>query len=195
MGILIAFAPWIVFWIVSGFEGFELGTIAALGTSLLVVMPDALHRKVKILDAGSLIAFALLAALGLTPVGDFVAEYVSPLSNAALTLIVVVSMVVRQPFVLQYAREGRPPELWNDPRFLHVCWLITWVWLGAFVIQTVSSVLAVWLPAQRPVLRFVLPYGATVTAAVFTRWYPNHLAAQARRRGALAGESDIVVRP
>ena len=67
MGAVVGFAPWIVFWTVSGFETFGIGAVAALVTSVVVIAPDVLHHRVKVLDAGTLISFAVLAALGTRP--------------------------------------------------------------------------------------------------------------------------------
>ena len=169
MGAVVGFAPWIVFWTVSGFETFELGAVAALVTSVVVIAPDVLHHRVKVLDAGTLISFAVLAALGLTGAGGLFARFAGPLSNGALTLVVLVSLAIRQPFVLQYAREGRPPELWNEPHFVRACYVITWVWLASFVVQTLFTLLAALAPADRTLFRYVIPYAALVGAFAFTR--------------------------
>jgi hypothetical protein len=181
MAALIGFAPWIAFWTISGFGTFEQGALAGLVAAVATMVPDVLRRDVKILDAGTLIAFALLAVLGLTRLGGTFAVYAAPLPNALLTAIVVVSLALRQPFVLQYAREGWPGEQWNEPHFVRACYVITWVWLAAFVVQTLSSLVAVRVPRDQVALAYVIPYGALLGAVVFTRWYPAHLEAAAER--------------
>ncbi len=180
MGALVGFAPWIVFWVVAGFQGFEPAVVAALVTSAAVLLPDALHRRVKILDAGTLISFAVLAVMGLTAEEAWFARYAAPLSNGALALVMLVSILLRQPFVLQYAREGRPRELWNEPHFLRACYVITWVWFAAMLVQTVFTLLVVLVRDQHDLFRYWIPYGALLVAFVFTRWYPHHLEAAAR---------------
>jgi intracellular septation protein A len=180
MGALVGFAPWIVFWVVGGFYGFEVAAAAAFVASVAVILPDVLHHRVKVLDAGTLVSFAALALLGLTAESAWFARYAAPLSNAALTLVILVSILVRQPFVLQYAREGRPREQWNEPHFVRACYIITWVWLTAILVQTLFTLLAVLVPAERDLFRYVIPYGALVVALAFTRWYPHHLEAAAR---------------
>jgi hypothetical protein len=193
MGALIGFAPWIAFWTISGFGTFEQGTLAGLIAAVVVTAPDLLRRDVKILDAGTLVAFVLLALLGLTRLGGTFSVYAAPLSNALITAIVVVSLLLRQPFVLQYAREGRPRETWNEPHFVRACYIITWVWLAAFMVQTLSSLLAVWVPRDQVVLAYIVPYGALLGAVVFTRWYPAHLQERAARaaRSSSGGSSRL----
>jgi hypothetical protein len=183
MGAVVGFAPWIVFWVVSGFESFELGAMAAFVTSVVVIAPDVLHHRVKVLDAGTLISFAVLAALGLTSAGGLFARFAGPLANGALTLVVLVSLAIGQPFVLQYAREGRPSELWNEPHFVRACYVITWVWLASFAVQTLFTLLAVLVPSDRNLFRYVIPYAALVGAFAFTRWYPRHLEVEAGQQG------------
>ena len=51
------------------------------------------------------------------------------------------------------------------------------------LIQTVFTLLAVFLPAERPLFRYIIPYGALIVAFSFTRWYPHHLEAVAKKHG------------
>jgi hypothetical protein len=44
--------------------------------------------------------------------------------DVGLLVIVVVSMAMRSPFTLKYAREQVPAELWNKPDFLHTNYVI-----------------------------------------------------------------------
>lgn len=183
MEALVGFAPWIVFWVVAGFDSFEPAAIAALLTSVLILLPDALHRRVKVLDAGTLIAFAVLALMGLTAERAWFARYAAPLSNGALALVMLVSALIHQPFVLQYAREGRPRETWQEPHFVRACYVITWVWIVAMAVQTLSTLVGALVAIQHPLFRYIIPYGALIVAFVFTRWYPHHLEAAAKQHG------------
>ena len=44
-------------------------------------------------------------------------RWFQPLSNGALFLIALVSVLIGKPFALQYAREQAPPEVQESPRF------------------------------------------------------------------------------
>ena len=49
------------------------------------------------------------------------------------------SVLVRNPFTLSYARESTPNEYWETPEFLSLNYLISWVWVAAFVVEAVSG--------------------------------------------------------
>src|SRR5262245_50664921 len=133
MGILIGFAPWIVFWVLAG-ETFRFATLGAFVGSILVTAPAILQRRAKLIDIGTLGFFAVLAIAALTTDRDWFEHYANPLSNGALALISLISIVVGKPFTLEYAREGVPEQVWNDPGFIRAGYLISSVWCATFVI-------------------------------------------------------------
>ena len=45
--------------------------------------------------------------------------------DGGLLLIVLISLAIRKPFTLQYAREHTPKERWNDPGFIRSNVIIT----------------------------------------------------------------------
>jgi hypothetical protein len=68
---------------------------------------------------------ALYAALG-SPTGSIVVVQLAV--NAGLLLSVLVSIAIRKPFTLQYARGQVARENWNQARFIRTNYIITGAW-------------------------------------------------------------------
>lgn len=54
-------------------------------------------------------------------------------------MIALGSILVRSPFTLRYAPEDTPREYWETPEFMRVNYLISWVWVAAFVVEAGSG--------------------------------------------------------
>jgi hypothetical protein len=100
---------------------------SAAALCLTVIAYDAFAgRSIKILGAGSAIIFLAL--------GCYVALIDSSLSSSAVKLavdagmlaIALVSLVIRRPFTLQYAREMVDAETLELPEFRRANYVITW---------------------------------------------------------------------
>jgi len=86
---------------------------------------------------------------------------------------VLVSLALRQPFTLQYAREQVPPELWGSPRFVRANYIITAVWAAAFAVLVIADLVLLYLPQVPHRVGIVATILALVGAFKFTSWYPN----------------------
>jgi hypothetical protein len=103
--------------------------------------------------------------------------------DGGLFLIVLVSIALRRPFTLQYAREQAPPDIWHRPEFLRANYIISAAWGVAFAVMVVADIVMVFVP-NVPV---GFGIGATILAIAgairFTSWYPQRL------RARLAGQA------
>jgi len=138
----------------------------------------------KLLDIAGIAFFGVLIVVGIVASGDtldWLERYAGELSNVAIFVIALLSVLVRRPFTLQYARETVPRDQWEAPLFLHINYVITWVWVAAFAVMAASGLVAdgplndpgnVWLG-------WVIPIGAIVLAVRFTDWYPDVAVARA----------------
>jgi hypothetical protein len=175
MGILLAFAPFIVFALVSRFVGPVQGLIAGTATSAALVGRDWLTpgRSAKILEIGTLALFAGLSLYALLG-GAAGSIFGAKLSvDVGLLVIVLFSMAIRRPFTLQYARESVPSTLWDDPRFIRVNYVITAVWALAFLILIAADLVLVYDPALPQRVGIIATVLALVGAYKFTTWYPS----------------------
>jgi hypothetical protein len=179
MGTLLAFAPFIVFVIVERLAGVKAGLVAAAMTSAALLIREVISRKktIKILEVGTLLLFGGLASYTFIVDTAWSIPAVRLCVDAGLLLVVLVSILVRQPFTLQYAREQVSPELWNAPEFVRVNYIITWVWAGAFALMTVADLMMLFVPSLPTFIAIVVTILAIWGAARFTSWYPKHVRA------------------
>jgi hypothetical protein len=175
MGILLAFAPFIAFAILDRFIGPVWSLAAATIVSATLLLRDfaSPKRQAKILEIGTfllfggLMAFMLLRGSSLSVIGVRVCV------DSGLLLIVLISMVLRHPFTLQYAREEVSPELWNTPEFLHVNYVISGAWALAFALMVLAELALLYAPQIPRRVGIIVIVVALVGAVKFTSWYPS----------------------
>jgi hypothetical protein len=183
---LASFAPWIAYWILAGNVGLWLALLVAGAIAALNVLYGMRGgRTPKILDAGSALVFASLFVIALVADAALLQRWMQPLVNGALCAIALVSLLIGRPFVLQYAREEAPPEIWGEPLFLRTVNVITWVWIAAFALMTASSLVPPLVDdaanlhdeghAVGALFYWVVPAVALTGAMLFTRWYPDRV--------------------
>jgi hypothetical protein len=180
MGILLAFAPFIVFFLLDRLVGPLPGLIAATLVSAAFLVRDTLSRDrtVKVLEIGTVILFGGLAAYTLLTHAVWSVFGVRLCVDAGLLLVVLVSMAIRQPFTLQYARQTTPREVWDSPEFVRTNYIITAAWAAAFAILVIADLVMVYVPGVPPRVGVILTVVALIGAVKFTSWYPEHRRAQ-----------------
>lgn len=124
--------------------------------------------------------FAFLVVIALTADEEFFADWSYVLSNFALAAIVLITIVVGQPFTRQYARETVPEEYWDTPLFMKSTAVITWFWLGALLLMGVSSLFAREYPEDEVWWNWIIPLALFFAAIKFTSWYPDRLRGRPR---------------
>jgi hypothetical protein len=175
MGILLAFAPFFVFIVVERLAGVTAGLAAATGTSAGLLVRDALSRKktIKVLEIGTFLLFGGLTAYTVMVKTTWSIPAVRLWVDAGLLVIVLISLAVRQPFTLQYAREQVSRELWDTPEFVHTNYIITGVWAGAFALMVAADLMMLFVPTLPTFAAIVVTVAALWGAARFTSWYPE----------------------
>jgi hypothetical protein len=175
MGILLAFMPFFIYVIVERFVGIPVALIAATLTSAVLLLRDAVRRKrtPKILEIGTFLLFAGLAAYAHFAGAVWSIPAVRLRVDSGLLIIVLVSIAVRQPFTLQYARETISPDLWTTPEFIRTNYIITVVWAAAFAIMVAADLAMLYVPALPTRLAIIVTILPVYGAFRFTSWYPK----------------------
>jgi hypothetical protein len=175
MNILLAFAPFFLFVIVERLAGAVPALLTATAASCALLLRDWMSRgkTLKVVEIGTAILFGGLAAYALAIGSAWSIVGVRLRVDIGLLLILLVSIAIRRPFTLQYAREQTPPEIWNAPEFIRTNSVITGVWALAFAIMVGADLLLLY----KPLLPIQIGIGATILAiwgAIrFTSWYPD----------------------
>src|ERR1700743_664329 len=117
MQILLAFAPFIVFALVDRMVGATEGLFAAAAVSAALLIRDwiAPGKSPEILEIGTVMLFGAMAVYALLGNPDWSIVGVRLRVDLGLLVIVLVSLALRRPFTLQYARESVAPEFWSSP--------------------------------------------------------------------------------
>jgi hypothetical protein len=148
-----SFAPWFL----------EDAVACAIVTAIVVLGRAAMHQHVHLLDVASIVYFVALFAVveaANTSSQHDISNYAQAGAHIALTLIIFGSILVGHPFTESYARETVPEEYWHTPEFLQTNRIISAVWGLAFVVGSISLLIAANTDSRPVLLRIVIPFGA-----------------------------------
>lgn len=187
MQLLLAFAPFIAFAVLSRNVPVTLALAAAALVAIVQMFNDVVRHKrsVKILEVGTTVLFGGLAILAWMRGGEWGIAEIRFWVDGGLFVIVAFSMLIGQPFTLQYARERVSPEIAARPQFKRFNQILSGVWALAFLILTVADYVMAHMPQVPLWIGIGVSVGALVFAFWFTGWYP----ARARRRAAAAAQT------
>jgi threonine/homoserine/homoserine lactone efflux protein len=166
-----SFAPWLVFIVLEQTTSLKDAAACALVVSVIVIVRALIHKHVHLLDVASVVYFVGLLVVVL--VADHSADhdigrYAQAGAHAALTIIVFGSVLLDHPFTESYARETVPREFWHSNEFRDVNRRISLAWGLAFLIGTVSLLIAANTDNVPFLLRIVIPFGALYWAYTVT---------------------------
>lgn len=102
----------------------------------------AVNVRPKLLDVTAIIFFTALAvAEALVGAGPqrWLGTWSAELSNVIIAAITGLSLAVRRPFTLPYARETNDRAFWNLPIFLRINYVVSAVWASVFVLMAIAS--------------------------------------------------------
>jgi hypothetical protein len=179
MTIFLILAPYGVFAFLMLVASATVSLFTAAAICLAVITFDvARGRSVKILGTGSVIVFAVVGLyVGLvnpatgTPAVKFAVD-------TGIFLISLLSIVIRRPFTLQYAREAVDAETAQLPGFLHANYLITWAWTGAALLMMIGNIALLYVPSLPLWSGLLIAFAARNSAVYFTKWYPQYCKAK-----------------
>lgn len=188
---LTGFAPWIVLAVIEGPGKIALACAVALAMAVAVLVLEKVRgSSPKALSFVDVIAFGsfLVASLVVSPGStDWLEKWFGEIANIVLVLFVLGSLVLRQPFTLQYAKEETPEEYWDTPTFLKVNYTITAVWGLAFLGAAIAGWYgdAVLDNNNNLWTGWVLQIFASMIAVAFTAWYPDYATAKSLQEAGL----------
>lgn len=184
MAILLSFSPFIVFAILMRTTTASIALFAGAAVALALVIREMIGGKsIKVLEAGTAILFGALGAyVSLSPAAWSILG-VRLAVDAGLLAIVLISIAIRLPFTLQYAREQVSPEIAAMPMFLAINTTITWAWAAAFAVLVIADIIMLYVPDVPLWVGIALTVGALYGAIKFTKWYPEQMRAKAIANG------------
>lgn len=172
MNLLVGFAPFVLFALLARLS-VDAALWLAFAVAFAIGIDGLLRRRVlRVLDAGSAAIFGFLALFcGFIETGLQVSA-IRLIIDISLFAIALASLVARQPFTLQYARGGVPPEVLGRASFVRANYLITLVWLVAFAVMAGADGAATFVPAVPVTGAVAAGLLALAAALIFTWRYP-----------------------
>jgi hypothetical protein len=175
MTIFLILAPFGAFALLMLVASVQVALFASAAICLAVIGIDvARGRSVKMLGAGCVVVFAGLGAWVTFVDPGLSSSTIKLITDIGILAISLASLVVRKPFVLQYALEEVDAETAKLPGFLNATYIITWAWTGAFVLMIVGNMLTIYVPGLPLWSSLVIAFAARNSAAYFTTWYPQY---------------------
>ena len=174
--VFVGFIPRILYW---SFSGPGLWTAAILGGATvaagLVTWRWLKRHDVKTMEVVTLGYFIVHAVITLAFGSPFLMTY-GPIANSlVLAGMAFSTLAMKNPFTYQYAKEDWDKSYWNDPAFIRINVIITSVWGGIFLFNTLLGSLAVFaFPAQELLFAVILPNVGVVAGIVFSSRFPAY---------------------
>ena len=178
---LLAFAPFIAFAVIDRLIGPVEGMFAGFAVSAALLIRDwSQGRWAKVLEIGTAALFSALGCYALLADPAWSLMGVRLVVDSGLLLVVLVSIAIRQPFTLQYARERVPADVQESGEFVRTNYVITAVWALAFATMVAADLVLIYRPDLPPRFGIILTALALVGAFKFTARYPEHRRAAAQ---------------
>jgi hypothetical protein len=179
MTIFLILAPFGSFALLMQLASAEIALFTSAAICLAVVGIDvARGRSVKILGAGCVVVFAGVGAYVALIDPALSASGVKLTTDIGILAISLGSLLIRRPFILQYALEAVDAETAKLPGFTKATYVITWAWTAAFVLMIIGNVLTIYVPDLPLWSGLVIAFAARNSAAYFTTWYPQYCKAK-----------------
>jgi len=184
--LILSFLPLIAFSLLARFLPHDLIGVAALIAAVCAAAAMVTSRPVwppKILNACSLILFAVIAVAGFTlnHHGD---RWLATWGGAGVGLVlglVILVLVPVAPFTGQFARESTPEAYWSSPTFRKVNRVLSASWgaaiFGLGVSRTVAAAISEHTGARWPEVIFglLIPVLVLVQMVKFSKSYPERV--------------------
>jgi hypothetical protein len=186
MGILLGFAPFIVFALLTGVS-VDLALWTALAAAFVIGIRDFAHtRLLRLLDIGSVALFGLLAIYtGFIQPGIPV-QAVRLIVDGGLLILALGSILAGNPFTLDYAREQVPREFRENPFFVRTNYIVAAVWTLAFAAMTAADAAATFNARFPVMLDAATGLAALTLAVIFTARFPTRMRTARERATKLA---------
>lgn len=175
MTIFLILAPFGSFALLMLVTSAEIALFASAAICLAVIGIDvARGRSIKMLGAGSVAIFSVIGAYFTLIDPNLSHSAVKLAADVGVLAISLASLIIRKPFVLQYALEEVDAATAKLPGFMKATYIITWAWTGAFVLMIIGNMLTIYLPGLPLWSGLVIAFAARNSAAYFTTWYPQY---------------------
>jgi hypothetical protein len=171
--IIRSFLPWILYFVLLGNTQAQLDVAIIVAAATSIIFEFKGLKKGFILNWGTLAFFLFMLIAVVLFRNQWTAKQAWIFSNSTLALIAWISILIRQPFTIQYAKLQVSKDKWNHPIFLKINYILTSVWGCIFLFNLMIHVLKVFYPTVNGWFYESTTYSASIFGILFTAWFPN----------------------
>ncbi len=167
-----SFSPWIAFLMGVRFGNVYWGAGLGAAAAIVVLVRAVSRHRAHLFDyVGAAYFTAMLAVLAIVQPDNISTwgRYAQAVAHGSLCLIVFASILINRPFTEGYARQQAPKEIWNTPGFHAFNRKISAVFGLAFLVGTISLIVAGATDSRQVLLRVIVPIGALALAFSYTQ--------------------------
>jgi hypothetical protein len=175
MMIFLILAPFAAFAGLTMVTSAPVSLFGAAAVALATIACDYFRRRsIKIMASGAAILFVALGGYLALIDPTWTTPSVRLAVDSGVLAISLLSIALRYPFTLQYAREVVDAETSGLPGFMRANYIITGAWTAAFLLMVIANVAMIYVPGLPLWAGLVVALAARNSAALFTKWYPKH---------------------
>ncbi len=175
MGILLGLAPYIVFALVSAVS-ISLGLWLAFAAAFVITVRDFVESPtLRLLDAGALLLFAVLALFTGFIEPELSIQAVRLVADGCFLVMAIASLLLRRPMTLEYAHQHPAKGAANTPPVLRVHYVLTAGWGLAFALMAAADATTLLHPDIPLWLDLAMGLAILGLAIAFTLRYPAGL--------------------
>ncbi len=147
---ILGFLPWILFLFLptDGWEPLRRAVVVCLAAS--VIFAWKMLRKGFILQWATVVFFVFCAISLYGFRWVWLAQHMGIVANGFLAGIIWFTVLIGNPFTLQYARADLPREQWHDEGLIRGCRLIAIFWGTLLLVPTAFNAYRLYYPAALP---------------------------------------------
>ena len=176
MNLVVGFAPFILFALLSRLSA-DLALWVAFAAAFVVTTRDFVESSsLRLLDAGSLALFCLLALVRGFLAPSLSLVVVRFITETGLFLLLAGSLAIRRPFSIDYARQAPHEADWEPALFLKVNYIVSAVWVLAFAAMAIADGAITFNPNLQIYGSIAVSVLALAGAVTFTLLYPARVA-------------------
>ena len=142
-----------------------IGTVVAIVATAVCDWRELMDKSV--LSWGTLLFFVFMLIGGVFMHHPWILANAYWFCTLMLAVIMLISIVVRHPFTMVYARKSCPKEYWDSPLFYEVNQIIAAVWVVGMLITTAGAY------AGNSLLPWIVQAAGFAGPVVFTIWFPD----------------------
>lgn len=173
LGFIMAFLPWLLFLFISGHSLLSLKIAIIISFITAIIMGVAkIHRGVILWGGVLFFSFAVVSVVLMNNI--WAVRHMGILASGTLFVSALFSIIIKKPFVMDYARDHVDKKLWDSPIFLKRCIVITSIWCLVFFMNVVLNVFKLYHREIAGWIFEVMQYLFLITGVVFTKLYTKH---------------------